>query len=111
MANDNLEIAETDASKRTEQYMAVKKWVTKTQKTLIVQGIKLEEKAETPVTMITTDNHNNKRVQNSDRGSQKGNKGNRRHQQDGRYGGSQNQSTTPKNDKLTMFKGITLNIF
>ena len=92
MANDDLEIAETDASKRTEQYMTVKNWVTKTQKTLIRQGIKLEEKAETSVTMVTTDSHNDKRVQNSDRESQKGNKGNRRHQQDGRYGGSQNKS-------------------
>ena len=92
MANDDLEIAKTDASKRTEQYMTVKKWIIKTQKTLIVQGIKLEEKAETPVVMITTDNHNSKRVQNSDRGPYKGNKGNRRHQQDGRNGGSQSQS-------------------
>ena len=35
MADDDLEFAETDASKRTEQYMTVKNWVTKTQKTLI----------------------------------------------------------------------------
>ena len=42
--------------------------------------------------MITPDTHNDKRVQNSDRESQKGNKGNRRHQQDGRYGGNQNRS-------------------
>ena len=35
--------------------MTVKRWVAKTQKTLIVQGTKLDEKAETPVAMITTD--------------------------------------------------------
>ena len=61
MADDDLEIAETDASKRTEQYMTVKNWVTKTQRTLIRQGIKLEEKAETAVTMITTVNNSEKR--------------------------------------------------
>ena len=37
MADDDLEIAETDAGKRTEQYMTVKNWVTKTQRTLIRQ--------------------------------------------------------------------------
>ena len=62
MDDDSLEIAETNASRRTEQYMKVKKWVAKTQKTLIVQGTKLEEKAETPIAMITTDNHNSGRV-------------------------------------------------
>ena len=92
MVDDDLEIAETDASKRTEQYMTVKNWVTKTQKTLIRQGIKLEEKAEKSVTMITTDTHNDRRGQKSDRGAQKGNKGNRRYQQDGRYEGNRNQS-------------------
>ena len=69
MEDDNLEIAETNATRRTEQYMKVKKWVAKTQKTLIVQGTKLDEKAETPVAMITTDSHISGRVQNSDRGT------------------------------------------
>ena len=68
MTDDNLEVADTNAKKRTEQYMKVKGWVAKTQKTLIVQETKLDEKAETPVAMITTDNHNNGRGQNSDRG-------------------------------------------
>ena len=35
------------------------------------------EKAEIPVAMITTDNHNSGRVQNSDRGPYQGNKGNK----------------------------------
>ena len=92
MRCDNLEIAETDAHKRTIQYMAVKNWVTQTQKSLVRQGIKLEEKAETTVTMIATDSQQDRRSQNLDRGGQKGNKGNRRYQQDGRNGGNRNQS-------------------
>ena len=91
MADVDLEIAETDAGKRTEQYMTVKDWVTKTQRTLIRQGIKLEEKAETAVTMITTVTNNEKRGKNPERESQRGNKGNRKYQQDGRYGGNRNQ--------------------
>ena len=77
MTDNNLEVAETNATKRTEQYMKVKGWVAKTQKTLIVQGTKLDEKAETPVAMITTDSHNSGGVQNSDRGPYQGNKGNK----------------------------------
>ena len=92
MRCDNLEIAETDADKRTEQYMTVKNWVFQTQTSFIRQGIKLEEKAETTVTMIATDSHQDRRSQNLDRGAQKGNKGNRRYQQDGRNGGNRNQS-------------------
>ena len=45
MTDDNLEVAETDAKKRTDQYMKVKEWVAKTQKTLIVQGTKLDKKS------------------------------------------------------------------
>ena len=72
--------------------MKVKKWVTKTQKNLIVQGTKLDEKAEIPVAMITTDSHNSGRVKNSDRGTYQGNKGNKKRQQDRRNGRNQNQT-------------------
>ena len=92
MTDDNLEVAETNATKRTEQYMKVKGWVAKTQKTLIVQGTKLDEKAETPVAMVTADNHNNGRVQNSDRGPYQGNKGSKKRQQDRRNRRNQSQS-------------------
>ena len=72
--------------------MKVKKWVAKTQKTLIVQGTKLDEKAETPVAMITTDSHISGRVQNSDKGPYQGNKSNKNRQQVRRNGRNQNQS-------------------
>ena len=67
MTESDLEVAETDAKKRTVQYMCIKEWVTRTQRTLILQGTKLEEKAETPVTMITTDSHSSGGVQNSNK--------------------------------------------
>ena len=57
------------------------------------QGIKLEEKAETAVTMITTVTNSENRGQHPDKESQRGNKGNRKYQQDGRYGGNRNQPT------------------
>ena len=76
MTESDLEVAETDVKKRTVQYMCIKEWVTKTQRTLILQGTKLEEKAETPVTMITTDSHNSGGVQNSNRMSNQGGKSN-----------------------------------
>ena len=92
MTDDNLEVAETNATKRTDQYMKMKAWVTKTEKTLIVQGTKLDEKAETPVAMITTDSHISGRVQNSDSRPYQGNKSNMKRQQDRRNGRNQSQS-------------------
>ena len=67
MTESDLEVAETDAKKRTVQYMCIKEWVTRTQRTLILQGTKLEEKAETPLTMITTDSHTSGGGQNSNK--------------------------------------------
>ena len=67
MTKAELEVAETDEKKRTKQYMCIKEWVTRTQRTLILQGTKLEEKAETPLTMITTDSHTSGGGQNSNK--------------------------------------------
>ena len=50
MTESDLKIAETDVEKRTAQYMSIKEWLTETQKTHILQGTKLEEKADTTVT-------------------------------------------------------------
>ena len=68
--------------KRTAQYLSIKEWVTKTQKTLILQGIKLAERAETPVTMITTDSSHSGGAQNSNRTTNQGGKSNNKHRQD-----------------------------
>ena len=46
MTDSDLEVAETNAKKRTTQYMSIKDWITRTQRTLILQGTKLEEKAD-----------------------------------------------------------------
>ena len=78
---DSLETAETNVSKRKDQYMRIKKWVAKMQKKLIVQGTKLDENAENPVAMITVDEQNSGKPQNADRGYFQGNKNNRNHQQ------------------------------
>ena len=88
--DDSLETAETNASKRTDQYMKSKKWVAKIQKKLIVQGTKLDEKVENPVAMITVDDQNSGRPQNADRGSFQGNKNNKNRQQERRNGRNQN---------------------
>ena len=82
MTESDLEVAETDVKKRTVQYMCIKEWVTKTQKTLILQGTKLEEKAETAVTMITTDSQNNGSAPNSNRTANHGGKNNNKRHQD-----------------------------
>ena len=37
MTDPGLKVAETDAAKRTNQYMSIKKWVTET---LVLQGVK-----------------------------------------------------------------------
>ena len=57
--------------------MSIKKWVTDNEKILVLQGTKLEDKAETQVLMITTDN---KQSENTPTGA----------------------STNPKNFALTM---------
>ena len=80
MTEANLKIAETDVVKRTIQYMSIKKWVTDTQHTLILQGAKLEEKTETK--MIATDSKQNGYTHNSDNNSNRGYKGNSNRRQD-----------------------------
>ena len=83
MTETNLEVAETDAKKRTAQYMSVKEWVTRNQRTLIRQGA--------PVTMIATEYRNNGGGQNSDRMPYQGGKSNKKRQQDRRNGRNQSQ--------------------
>ena len=55
MTDSSLKVAETDAEKRYNQYMSIKKSVTENEEILVLQGTKLEDKTETPVVMITTD--------------------------------------------------------
>ena len=84
MTDSDLEVAETNAKKRTTQYMSIKDWITRTQRTLILQGTKLEEKAETAVTMITTDSKSRGGTQDSNRISNQGGKNNDKRRQDKR---------------------------
>ena len=86
MTESDLEVAETNANKRTEQYMYIKEWITRTRRTLIRQGTKLEEKAEIPVTMITTESYSSGGVQNSNQVPYQGGRSNKRRQQDRRNG-------------------------
>ena len=72
--------------------MCIKEWVARTQRTLILQGTKLEEKAETSVTMITTDSHSSGGVQNSNKMPNQGGKSNNKRRQDKRYGKQQGHS-------------------
>ena len=71
--------------------MSVKDWVTRTQRTLILQGTKLDEKAETPVTMITTESLSNGGVQDSNKVPYQGDRSNKKRQQVKRYGRQQGQ--------------------
>ena len=72
--------------------MKIKKWVDKMQQKLIAQGTKLDEKAENPVAMITVDEQNSERPQNTGRGYFQGNKSNRNRKQERRNGRNQNNS-------------------
>ena len=92
MTDSDLEVAETNAKKRTTQYMSIKDWITKTQRTLILQGTKLEEKAETAVTMITTDSKSRGGTQESNRVSNQGGRNNDKRRQDRRPGKQQGNS-------------------
>ena len=53
--DDSLETAETNVSKRKDQYMKIKKWVAKMQQKLIVQGTKLDkkQKPQLPWSLLT----------------------------------------------------------
>ena len=62
--------------------MRIKDWVTKTRKTLILQGTKLEKKAETPVSMIATDSNHSGGAQNLNRTSNQGSRNNNKRRQD-----------------------------
>ena len=82
MTDPGLKVAETDVVKKPDQYMSIKKWVTESQETLILQGAKLEEKTETPVTMITTDSKQSGNTQTSNKTNNLSNKGNSKRRQD-----------------------------
>ena len=56
--------------------------MTENQETLILQGTKLEEKAETPVTMITTDSSHSGNAQSSNKVTSQGRKSNSKRRQD-----------------------------
>ena len=80
--------------------MSIMSWVTENQETLILQGAKLEEKTETPVTMITTDSKQSGNTQTSNKTNNQGNKGNSKLRQDewsnrlyGRNQGQNNSQT------------------
>ena len=76
MTDPGLKVAETDAAKRYNQYMSIKKWVTENEEILVLQGTKLEDKTETPVVMIATDDKQSGNAQNSDKNNGRGNTGN-----------------------------------
>ena len=82
MTVPDLKVAETDAVKRTNQYMSIKEWVRENQETLVLQGTEVEEKAETPVTMIATDSNHSGGAQNSNRTSNQGSRNNNKRRQD-----------------------------
>ena len=83
MTEPSLRVAETDAGKRFNQYMSIKKWVTDNEKILVLQGTKLEDKAETQVVMIITDNKQSENAQKNDKNNGRGNRGNNNRRQNG----------------------------
>ena len=62
--------------------MSIKKWVTENQETLILQGTKLKEKTEMPVTMIITDSQQSGNAQTSNKVTNQGSKSNSNRRQD-----------------------------
>ena len=82
--DDSLNTAETNVSKRKAQYMKIKDWIGKIQQKLILGGIKLDEKPETKVTMVTVNEQQQGRPQNNGAGSNQGNRGNRNPRQESR---------------------------
>ena len=61
--DDSLNTAETNVSRRKDQYMKIKEWVAKMQQKLILQGTKLDEKPETTVAMVTIDDRHHGKSQ------------------------------------------------
>ena len=74
MTDPDLRVAETDSGKRLNQYMSIKKWVTETEEILVLQGTKMEDKAETQVVLITSNENGNS--QKHDKNNSRGNRGN-----------------------------------
>ena len=51
--DDDFDKAETNTSKRKTQYMKVKSWIGKIHEKLLMSGVKVDEKSDTQVTMVT----------------------------------------------------------
>ena len=51
--DDRLSTAETNVSRRKDQYMKIKDWVGKMKQKFILGGTKLDEKPETKIAKVT----------------------------------------------------------
>ena len=82
--DDSLNTAETNVSRRKDQYMKIKEWVGKMQQKLILGGTKLDEIPETKVAMVTINEQQQGRSQYNGTGNNQGNRGNRNQRHESR---------------------------
>ena len=86
--------------------MSIKKWVTDNEKLLVLQGTKLEDKAETQVVMITTDNKQSENSQKYDKNNGRGNRGNNNRRQNGWNSRQQGSNQGQYNDQSVTLCGL-----
>ena len=82
--DDSFDKAETNASKRKTQYMKVKSWIGKIHEKLLMSGVKLDEKTETQITMVTVTGQPQGRPQNDNSDNHQSYRNNRSQRQDRR---------------------------
>ena len=92
--DDSLNTAETNVSRRKDQYLKIKDWVGKMQQKLILRGTKQNEKSETKVAMVTVSEPQQGRTQQNNTGDTQ-RKGARNQRQDTRNG--RNRNSTDRN--------------
>ena len=80
--HDDFDKAETNASRRKEQYMKVKSWIKKIHEKLLMSGIRVDETSDSQVTMVTTSNQSQNGSKNSMGGNSQNNKNNRYQKQE-----------------------------
>ena len=104
--DDTLSTAETNVSKRKVQYMRIRTWIGKIQTKLIQAGVKLDEKNETHVTMVTLNDQSQGRTQNNSSESYQGYRGSKSQKQDNRrYRGNTDSNTITECGFCSLIQG------
>ena len=105
--DDSLNTAETNVSKRKDQYMKIKDWVGKMQQKLILRGTKLDKKPETKIAMVTINEQQQGRPQYNGTGNipRKGNKNQRYENRNGRDRNNTNRNPVTECGFCNLIKG------